>query len=428
MEATGEERLLEFLYACPVGLVECDAAGTIAVVNPHAMQHLFPLAGERNIDNLFSILERHAPEIRTMIADHPRDTGRVCDGHRITVDLGDGRAASVPTVLACSVVKLGRDRLMATIADISAQVAQEQRLRQADAWFSTLLDRINDYAVVTLSSAGIVLTANEAFAQQTGRSCADIMGHDLGDILRCEGGVDPAALHDQLVVAARDGWHLLEGWQCRASGERYWCQRLVVARQDIEGAGPDGFSVVLRDVPRRGAATEDLRRLLTCDHLTGAANRMYFRQCLDRVRERWDCTVRGAALVMVDLDHFKRVNDAHGHPVGDELLCAVAKACMALMPGGATFARLGGEEFAALLPDQDGDAAEMLAEAMRQAIADIVVPVAGGIVKATASLGCATLAEAGGNVDRLIALADERLYAAKHEGRDRVCGVRALAA
>lgn len=426
--ASGEERLLEFLYACPVGLVECDASGTIAVVNPHAMQHLFPLAGERDIDNLFSILERHAPEIRTMVADHPRDTGRVCDGHRITVDLGNGRAGSVPKVLACTVVKLGRDRLMATIADISAQVAQEQRLRQADAWFSTLLDRINDYAVVTMSAAGLVLTANEAFAQQTGRSCADVIGRDLGDILRCEGGIDPAALHDQLVVAARDGWHLIEGWQCRASGERYWCQRLVVARQDTEGASPDGFSVVLRDVRRRGAATDDLRRLLTCDHLTGAANRMHFRQCLDRVREGWETTGRPAALVMVDLDHFKRVNDAHGHPVGDELLCAVAKACMALMPRGATFARLGGEEFAALLPDHDGDAAEAFAEAIRRAVAAIKVPVAGGTLAVTASLGCATLAEAGGNVDQLIAVADERLYAAKHDGRDRVCGARALAA
>lgn len=428
MGDSGEQRLLEFLYACPVGLVECDAVGSIAMVNPHAMQHLFPLAGERDIDNLFSILERHAPEIRTMVADHPRDTGRVCDGHRITVDLGNGRAGSAPKVLACSVVKLGPDRLMATIADISAQVAQEQRLRQADAWFSTLLDRINDYAVVNLSTAGFILTANEAFAQQTGRSCAEVMGRDLGDILRCEGGADPAALHDQLAVAARDGWHLIEGWQCRASGERYWCQRLVVARQDAEGAGPDGFSVVLRDVPRRGAVTEDLRRLLTCDHLTGAANRMHFRQCLDRMHTGWQSTARGAALVMLDLDYFKRVNDAYGHPVGDELLCAVAKVCMALMPRGATFARLGGEEFAALLPDHDGDAAEALAEAMRREVAAIVVPVAGGILKATASLGCATLAEADGNIDRLIALADERLYAAKHEGRDRVCGARALAA
>ncbi len=422
VEASGEERLLEFLYACPVGLIEFDAAGTIAVVNPHAMQHLFPLAGERDIDNLFSILEHHAPEIRTMIAEHPRKTGRICDGHRITVDLGNGRAGAVPKVLACSIVKLGPDRLMATIADISAQVVQEQRLRQADAWFSTLLDQINDYAVVTLSPSGLVLAANEAFAQQTGRLCADVMGRDLGEILRCEGGVDPTALHEQLTVAMRDGW------QCRASGERYWCQRLVVARSDSDTTGPDSFSVVLRDVPRRGAATDDLRRLLTCDHLTGASNRMHFRQCLDRVREEWEKTGCAAALVTIDLDHFKLVNDRYGHPVGDELLCAVAKACMALIPRGATFARIGGEEFTALLPGHDGDAAEVLAEAMRRAVANIVVPVASDILKATASLGCATLAEARGNVDRLIALADERLYAAKREGRDRVCGVRALAA
>lgn len=428
MDTSGEERLLEFLYACPVGLVECDAAGTIAVVNPHAMQHLFPLAGERDIGNLFAILEQHAPEIRTMVAGHPRATGRVCDGHRITVDLGSGRAGAIPKVLACSVVKLGPNRVMATIADISAQVVQEQRLRQADAWFSTLIDRINDYAVITLSPDGLVLSANEVFTHQTGRPYREIIGRNLGDVLHCEGGIDPAALQDQLVVAARDGWHLIEGWQCRASGERYWCQRLVVARHDAEQAGCDSFSVVLRDVPRRGSATEDLRRLLTCDHLTGAANRMHFRQRLERAQDGWRAAGCPTVLVMLDLDHFKRVNDSFGHPVGDELLCAVAKACTTLMPADATFARLGGEEFAALLVDHDARAAEAFAEAMRRAVAGIAVPVAGDVLTVTASLGFATLDETGGCVDRLIALADERLYAAKTGGRNRVCGIRALAA
>lgn len=428
VDASGEERLLEFLYACPIGLVECDATGTIAVVNPHAMQHLFPLAGERDIGNLFAILEQHAPELRTMVADHPRASGRVCDGHRITVDLGSGRAGASPKVLACSVVKLGPNRVMATIADISTQVVQEQRLRQADAWFSTLLDRINDYAVITLAPDGLVLSANEAFASQTGRPCEEIVGRDLGDALRCEGGLSPAVLHDQLAVAARDGWHLIEGWQSRASGERYWCQRLVVARHDPEGTGCDSFSVVLRDVRRRGAATEDLRRLLTCDHLTGAVNRMHFRQCLERAQEGWRTTGRPTALVMLDLDHFKRVNDSYGHPVGDELLCAVAKACTTLMPADATFARLGGEEFAALLPNHGDEAAEAFAESMRRTVAAIAVPVAGDVLHATASLGYATLGEADGCVDRLITLADERLYAAKRSGRNRVCGMRAFAA
>lgn len=428
MSAFGEEQLLEFLYACPVGLVECDAAGKIAVINPHAMQHLLPLAGERDIDNLFSILEGHAPEIRNLIASYGRSSGRVCEGHRITVDLGSGRRNAIPKILACTVVKLGPNRLMATIADISTQVVQEQRLRQADAWFSTLLDQVRDYAVVNLSEDGRVVTANDAFTRQTGLACDEIIGQHLPSILRFEGDVGPAALQDQFAAAIRDGWHLLEGRKQRSSGEVYWCQRLVVAHHDSGASHVTGFSVVLRDVERRGPASSDLYRLLTCDHLTGAANRMRFRQCLDKAREGWRDSHRPVSLAMLDIDFFKRVNDTYGHPVGDEMLREVAKACSELMPDGATFARLGGEEFAALLPGQDAPAAILLAEAMRKAVSKIVVAVPDGVLKVTASLGCATLDEVDGTVNRLIALADERLYAAKREGRDRVCGAQAVTA
>ncbi len=65
-DTSGEEELLEFLYACPIGLIECDTAGEIGLMNPHAMQHLLPLAGSRGVSNLFSAFEHHAPELRSM--------------------------------------------------------------------------------------------------------------------------------------------------------------------------------------------------------------------------------------------------------------------------------------------------------------------------------------------------------------------------
>ena len=74
-EKSNEEQLLEFLYACPVGLIECDLAGEIAVMNPHAMQHLLPLAGPRDVSNLFAALERHAPELRNLVAAYKPSLG-----------------------------------------------------------------------------------------------------------------------------------------------------------------------------------------------------------------------------------------------------------------------------------------------------------------------------------------------------------------
>lgn len=423
-----EEQLLEFLYACPVGLIECDLTGEIVLMNPHAMQHLLPLAGSRDAGNLFASLEQHAPELRSIVADYAPATGRICDGHRIFVDLGPGRRTQGRKVLACTLVKLGTDRLMATLADISQQVVQEERLRQADTWFATLLDGVNEYAALAITPDGRIASANACFTRQTGHDCAAVTGRNLADVLNTDIAGGDLRLDEQVEIAGRDGWHLQEGWQQRADGERYWCQRLVVARSDGDARLPSSFSVVLRDVPRREAAAEDMRRLLTCDHLTGASNRRHFCQIMEREQAHWRELRQSLSLIVLDLDHFKMVNDTYGHPMGDLLLRHVAEACAKLLPPRGIFARLGGEEFGALLPRYDHKQALGLAENMRKAIASLSIDTPQGVFCATASLGCATLEEAGGSIDALIALADERLYAAKRGGRNQVYHPQAHAA
>ncbi|TCP65808.1 sensor domain-containing diguanylate cyclase [Sphingomonas sp. PP-CE-1G-424] len=427
-DTSSEEQLLEFLYACPVGLIECDATGEIGMMNPHAMQHLLPLAGPRDPGNLFAAFEQHAPELRSIVAAFAPATGRICDGHRIFVDLGARRHAVPAKVLACTLVKLGANRLMATLADISQQVVQEERLRQANTWFATMLDGVNDYAALTITPDGRIESADACFTRQTGHPAADVIGRDLTDILNTDAPGGDLRLDEQLVIATREGWHLQEGWQQRADGERYWCQRLVVARSGPDDLRPSGFSVVLRDVPRGGEAAEDMRRLLTCDHLTGASNRRYFGQVMERELTHWRELRQSLSLVVMDLDHFKTVNDTYGHPVGDTLLCRVADACKLLLPPRGIFARLGGEEFGVLLPRYAKDQAVLLAEQMRTTIAALEVETPSGPLTVTASLGCATLDEADGSIDALIALADKRLYAAKHAGRNQVCHRQACAA
>ncbi|WP_419757767.1 diguanylate cyclase domain-containing protein [Acidisoma sp.] len=417
---SSEEQLLEFLYACPVGLIECDEAGEISMINPHAMQHLMPLAAANDFGNLFKTLEQYAPEMRHLASRFRPRTGTILEGHRIMVELGSGRQKDEPKVLSCTLVKLGHNRLMATLADISGQVAQEQRLRQADAWFATLLDQINDYALVTVSLDGRIESANESFTHQTGYDYVGVVGRPLSAVLGNETPSGGFSIDEQLAIAARDGWHLQEGWQQRATGGRYWCQRLVVVGIDGPAAEHAKYSVVLRDVPRRGAVADDLRRMLTCDHLTGAANRVHFSRMLARAQSEWQEFKHPLSLIALDLDHFKKVNDTHGHPVGDLLLSSVAEACKALLPPRGTFARLGGEEFGVLLPRHNREQALDLAEAMRGIIADLEIPVPGGMLRVTASFGCATLDEVNGSADALLALADQRLYAAKGDGRNRV--------
>ncbi|WOI55895.1 sensor domain-containing diguanylate cyclase [Palleronia sp. LCG004] len=417
-----DEKLLQFLYACPVGLIEFDGAGEISMINPHAMQHLMPLAGAAACVNFFAAMENFAPELRSIAGNFPGSHGTIRDHHRIFVDLAERRRKGRPQVLSCSLVKLGPDRFMATLGDITDEVTREHRLRQADTWFSALIDGINDFGVVVVSGDLTVISANASFLRQSRRGFDTVIGHSVKDILVHSGENEPGAesVEDQFGVAARDGWHLHEGWEQRADGERYWCQRLIVVRDDDETPQDTTFSMVMRDVPPRETDSGDLITMLTRDDLTGASNRMYFHKTLRREKLRWQNRREPLSLVMLDLDHFKAVNDSYGHPGGDAVLCAVARTGLAMKPANAVFARLGGEEFALLLPGQGIDGAMRIASALREAIARTPVETTRGEIRVTASMGCAELDEVDGSTDDLIELADARLYQAKRSGRNRV--------
>jgi diguanylate cyclase (GGDEF)-like protein len=129
---------------------------------------------------------------------------------------------------------------------------------------------------------------------------------------------------------------------------------------------------------------------------------------------------RPASLVMLDIDHFKRINDEYGHPVGDRVLVDIARLLDAYRRGDNIAARWGGEEFILFLPDQTLAQAQAVAETLRQAIAGHRTLIRNGTLALTASFG---VAERGGyaSIEDAIEAADERLYQAKRQGRDRVC-------
>jgi diguanylate cyclase (GGDEF)-like protein len=160
---------------------------------------------------------------------------------------------------------------------------------------------------------------------------------------------------------------------------------------------------------------ERLERQAGEDPLTGLANQRAFRRECEREFSRIERARGEVSLVMLDLDHFKAINDVHGHPYGDQVLIAVADALRAAVRVHDTVARLGGEEFAILLPDADAEAAHEFAERARSAIARIPVartPLACSAGAATASSGSASPRE-------LLERADRALYEAKRRGRDR---------
>jgi diguanylate cyclase (GGDEF)-like protein len=163
-----------------------------------------------------------------------------------------------------------------------------------------------------------------------------------------------------------------------------------------------------------------LKQMAETDFLTGVMNRRSFYAAAERELSAARRYVRGLAVVMLDIDHFKTINDRHGHQIGDEVLKAVAAICQAECRDSDVVARYGGEEFVLLLQEaRPGDARDA-AERIRAAVARSRVRVGEAEIAVTASLGVATAGPETAGIDQLIRAADAALYRAKAAGRDQV--------
>ena len=162
------------------------------------------------------------------------------------------------------------------------------------------------------------------------------------------------------------------------------------------------------------AEVEELRREAMTDGLTGLLNHRAFYSRLGAERQRAARHSRSLALVLFDLDAFKSLNDAHGHPVGDRALRLVARSLTEQARAGDALARLGGDEFAVIAPETDAAAALRLGERLRAAATDAL---ASAGLPSTLSAGIADLTVAT-TVDELVRCADDALYHAKRRGRN----------
>jgi diguanylate cyclase (GGDEF)-like protein len=181
-----------------------------------------------------------------------------------------------------------------------------------------------------------------------------------------------------------------------------------------------GTVVVLNDVTEHKALAERLDCLARTDSLTGVNNRRHFLELAEREYARALRYARALSVLVIDIDHFKLVNDTYGHAAGDELLTALAHAMSETLRSVDTLGRIGGEEFAIVLPETVGDQAVLAAERIRVSVARSVVSTGVGPVCATVSIGVAALEDSDRSLDDLLGRADGALYRAKALGRNRV--------
>jgi len=171
---------------------------------------------------------------------------------------------------------------------------------------------------------------------------------------------------------------------------------------------------------RNNRSTEVLRRLATTDPLTGTYNRRHFMELMNREQRRADRYNTIYSILMIDIDHFKPINDTYGHQMGDEAIRAMADACRRATRPTDLVARYGGEEFIITLTHTDQAGALRVAERLREAVDLIALPSEKGALTFTISIGVSTYVKKIG-VAQLIGRADHALYKAKQTGRNRVC-------
>jgi diguanylate cyclase (GGDEF)-like protein/PAS domain S-box-containing protein len=181
-----------------------------------------------------------------------------------------------------------------------------------------------------------------------------------------------------------------------------------------------GIVAVATDITERKGLERELRRLATTDPLTGAFNRRHFLAAAAQEVERSVRYGSPMAVLMLDIDHFKVINDTYGHALGDEVLKRTVEVCRAGLRDVDVFARFGGEEFVVLLPETPLAGALGLAERLRRAVAEMAVPLAQGDLRITVSVGVADRQGEEIGLDHLLGRADHALYRAKLGGRDRV--------
>lgn len=330
--------------------------------------------------------------------------------------------APVWVLLSVALVRDERHRprhFIVQMQDVSHAREAQCQLEQAEA--AARAERDHATAIVSAMGEGYALTVdgeikavNDALCELTGFPASELVGATppypfwppeemgsimgmLADVRRNNGGAH------QLVFM-------------RANGERFEAE-ITVRPASQEDGRAIGFVSTMRDVSVQRRQQRELERLAATDSLTGLANRHVLQEALAREAGRRATDKRQLALVLLDLDEFKQVNDVFGHPAGDAVLVEVARRLESTVRAGEVLARVGGEEFAWLLPASCADEAIAAADRAREEIAARPFGLAG---KLTMSAGVG-LVFTPFDGDALYRMADRALYEAKQSGRDRTC-------
>jgi diguanylate cyclase (GGDEF)-like protein/PAS domain S-box-containing protein len=303
-------------------------------------------------------------------------------------------------------------------ADVTERRQAEEKLRLS----ATVLEHIAD-GVMVIDVHGRIVATNPAYTQITGYTEIEAVGTQSG-LTRAKPRLGGAGSgHDQEFYdalwgdLAETGFWRGELWSMRKNGEVYLEWLTVSAVRDDDDTVTH-YVCVFSDITKLKESQEKLDHLAHHDPLTGLPNRLLFHDRLQHAMVRSARACSQLAVLFIDLDRFKNVNDTLGHQVGDELLKHVANALSGCLRDGDTLARLGGDEFIVLLEDVDGErGARLVAEKLMRLFEQPVL-VSSYELFVTGSVGISLFPQDGADLNHLIRNADVAMYQAKARGRN----------
>ena len=339
----------------------------------------------------------------------------------------------------------GEEAMIVACNDITRRREADEALRESEARFRFIAERSADI-IWEMDSNFVFTYINGADERLRGFPASEVIGHSVEEILTPEAMAQVrqvSAEHQKLRDAGEQTPYLLMELEqkCR-DGSTIWTEVHATNIVDTHGRRV-GICGVTRDISARKRHEDALqamnRRLeaqlreinllqdklkdqATRDGLTGLYNRRYLDETLEREMARAEREGYPLALVMLDIDHFKNLNDSYGHRAGDEVLRQLGEFLRHHARAGDLPCRYGGEEFLLVLPQLDMAHALERAETWRREFAELVVDFEGDQLQATVSAGVACYPDHGQTPDRLVEAADSALYRAKAEGRNRVMG------
>ncbi|UEM04585.1 diguanylate cyclase [Skermanella rosea] len=304
----------------------------------------------------------------------------------------------------------------------------EDRLRRSEARLKNILDLAHD-AVVSVDAGQRIVLFNPAAERMFGYRTDEILGEPLSRLVPEPLRARHSAHFSEFLRNAVTAQVMAD--RPEVSGRRRDGTGFPVEISLSRSEGPEGpiFTAMIRDITGRKRTEAELVLLATTDPLTGIANRRHLLDCAERELARLRRSGAPFSLIMADVDHFKRINDTYGHAVGDEALMLLASAFRPVIRENDLAGRMGGEEFAILLPEAREDEAMAVAERVRHHVAGLRLPAMSGMsaagapgtgIRFTVSLGVAEGRRDDSRIEQPLARADQALYEAKAAGRNRV--------